>query len=135
MGSWTPISFSNARSGESVYSAQSPHAAPVRPSWKNMPMMATMAKRPLAISADSFFFNTSGSLDVSTFHPKSPSEAAVPGFWSWLISQNEQYATICAHPSAGTLDSAARPFGTSANLIPIEGDRLPGHFRPSSGVM
>merc|ERR1711933_140672 len=41
------------RRGESVYNSQSPQALPVRPSWKNMPMMAIMARRPFAISAAS----------------------------------------------------------------------------------
>merc|ERR1719203_2332619 len=55
-GACTPSSSSKALSGESVYRAQSPHADPVRPSWKNIPMIAIIARRPLAISAFNFFF-------------------------------------------------------------------------------
>ena len=51
--------------------------------WKNIPMMAIMAKRPFANSALSLVFFTSGSSDVMSFHPKSPAKAAVPGDWSW----------------------------------------------------
>merc|ERR1712151_622940 len=54
-------SFSKALSGESVYKDQSPHAEPVSPSWKNIPMIAIMARRPLASSAFNFFLRTSGS--------------------------------------------------------------------------
>jgi len=48
-----------ARRGESVYKAQSSQAEPVRPTWKNMPMMAVTADLPLAISAFSFFLLSS----------------------------------------------------------------------------
>ena len=61
-----------ARKGEAVYRDQSPQALPVRPSWKNMPMMAIMAKRPLASSALNFFDFSAGSFDVRTFQPYSP---------------------------------------------------------------
>ena len=33
------------------------------------------------------------------------------------------YAKICPHPAAGTLEMAAKPFGTSANFKPAEGER------------
>jgi len=52
-----------------VYKAQSPQAEPVRPSWKNIPMMATIANRPLAISALSFLVFSSGSSEVRTLKP------------------------------------------------------------------
>ena len=52
-------SSTKARSGESVYNAQTPQAEPVRPTWKNMPLMAMIASLPLAISAFSFFFLSS----------------------------------------------------------------------------
>mmetsp|Transcript_5201 Transcript_5201/g.11787 ORF Transcript_5201/g.11787 Transcript_5201/m.11787 type:complete len:229 (-) Transcript_5201:739-1425(-) len=55
------VGESEALRGESVYKAQSPQAEPVRPSWKNMPMMATIARRPLASSAFKLFFRFSGS--------------------------------------------------------------------------
>jgi len=134
-GSWTPSSLSKARSGEPVYSAQSPHAEPVRPSWKNMPMIATMARRPLAISAASFFVFSMGSLAVRTFQPKSPDAAGVPADWSWEISQYAQYATICAQPAAGTLEMAPRPFGMSANFTSVDGEMYPGILPVISGVM
>jgi len=53
-----------------VYRAQSPQAEPVRPSWKNMPMMAIMASLPLANSVESFCFLFEG----SWMEPASPSE-------------------------------------------------------------
>ena len=37
------------RDAHAVYSAQSPQAEPVRPSWKNMLMIASIARRPFAI--------------------------------------------------------------------------------------
>merc|ERR1719277_637137 len=134
-GSCTPSSFSKARSGEAVYNAQSPQALPVRPSWKNMPMIATMASRPFAISAESLPFNAVGSDEVSNFQPKSPAAAEVPADWSCESSQKAQKATICPQPAAGTLEMAARPFGMSANLRPTEGERKPGSFPVISGVM
>jgi len=49
------------RKGESVYRAQSPQAEPVSPSWKNIPMMAIIARRPLASSAFNLVLRCSGS--------------------------------------------------------------------------
>ena len=43
-----------------------------------MPMMAIMAKRPLAISAANFLVFSVGLEDVNTLKPKSPAAAAVP---------------------------------------------------------
>ena len=37
--------------------------------WKNMPMMAIMARRPLASSADSFLVFSAGSEEVNTLKP------------------------------------------------------------------
>ena len=37
--------------------------------WKNMPMIAIIARRPFASSADNFFVFSAGSLDVSTLKP------------------------------------------------------------------
>jgi len=88
-----------------------------------MPIMATIAKRPLATSALNFFVSSAWSDDVSNFQPKSPAAAALPADWSCDSSQKAQYATICAQPAAGTLEIAARPLGTSANFRPAEGDR------------
>ena len=50
--------------------------------WKNMPMMAIIARRPFASSADNFLVFSTGSLDVKTLKPKSPAAAGVPGDWS-----------------------------------------------------
>merc|ERR1719443_1818866 len=123
-GGCTPSSLSKALSGEAVYNDQSPHADPVRPSWKNMPMIAIIASRPFAISAASFFCFSAGSLEVSSVQPNSPREAGDPGIvWSWEISTYAQYRKIWPQPPTGTLDSAPRPFGTSANLRPAFGDR------------
>merc|ERR1719240_2354095 len=134
-GSCTPSSFSKALNGEAVYSAQSPHAEPVSPSWKNIPMMAIIASLPLASSAESFLVFSDGSLEVSTLKPKSPAAAAVPADWSCDNSQNAPYATIWAQPAAGTLEMAARPLGMSANFRPAEGDKYPGSLPVISGVM
>ena len=38
-------------------------------------------------------------------------------------------------PPAGTLEIAASPLGTSANFKPADGDKKPGNFPVSSGVM
>ena len=43
--------LSNARSGESEYTAQSTPGESVRSSWMNGPMIAIMAKQPVANSA------------------------------------------------------------------------------------
>ena len=48
-------------------------------SWKNMPMIAIIASRPFASSAESFFVFSSGSDEVKTLKPKSPAAAGVPG--------------------------------------------------------
>ena len=103
--------------------------------WKNIPMIAIIASRPLANSALSLVFFTSGSSDVMSFHPKSPAKAAVPGDWSWETSQKAMYAAIWAQPPAGTLEIAASPLGTSANFKPADGDKKPGNFPVISGVM
>ena len=92
-------------------------------SWKNMPMMAIIARRPFANSALNFLVFSAGSDDVKTLNPKSPAAAGVPGDWSWETSQKAMYAKICPHPAAGTLEMAARPLGTSANFKPAEGER------------
>merc|ERR1719356_2298452 len=89
-GACTLSSDSKARSGEAVYNDQSPHALPVSPSWKNIPMIAIIAKRPFAISALNLFFSASGSDDVSNFQPKSPAAAEVPADWSCESSQKAQ---------------------------------------------
>eukprot|EP00975_Prorocentrum_lima_P039285 8256782-Prorocentrum_lima.AAC.1 len=57
--------------------AQSPHARPTGPSWKNMPLMAIMARRPFPNSAGNFLLISAelvGALDVTPGKPKSPSD-------------------------------------------------------------
>merc|ERR1719191_631024 len=98
-------------------------------------MIAIIAKRPFAISADNLPFSAAGSDDVRSFQPKSPAAAEVPADWSCESSQKAQYATICPQPAAGTLEMAARPFGMSANFTPADGDKKPGNFPVISGVM
>ena len=79
MGGCAPSSDSTADSailtrqgrGESVRRAQFSHALPVRPSWKNMPMIAIIASLPLASSERSFLALTSGSPLGGTLKPKS----------------------------------------------------------------
>merc|ERR1719327_2060201 len=83
----TQAYFSKDRKGDASYKDQSPHAEPVSPSRKNIPIIAIIASRPLASSAASFFSFSAGSLDVSTLNPKSPFEAGVPGDWSCESSQ------------------------------------------------
>jgi hypothetical protein len=75
-----PSSFSNVRRGEAVKRAQSPQAEPVRLSWKNMLMIALMARQPFAISAVSFLIFSAGSEEVN-LKLKSLLEDAVPGDW------------------------------------------------------
>merc|ERR1719245_1190125 len=91
-GSCTPSSLSKARRGEPVYLAQSPQALPVRPSWKNMPMMAIIASLPLAISALSLRFLVSGSSDASRggLHPMFPGSPVSP--WPSPLPATSQYA-------------------------------------------
>eukprot|EP00403_Amphidinium_massartii_P008248 CAMPEP_0178424618 /NCGR_PEP_ID=MMETSP0689_2-20121128/28301_1 /TAXON_ID=160604 /ORGANISM="Amphidinium massartii, Strain CS-259" /LENGTH=47 /DNA_ID= /DNA_START= /DNA_END= /DNA_ORIENTATION= len=47
-----------------------------------MPMIAIMARRPLASSEASLRFTTSSSSEVITLKPKSPAAPGVPGDWS-----------------------------------------------------
>ena len=49
-----------------MYKAQSPQAEPVRPSWKNMPMIAILANLTLPSSADKMLVFSLGSLEVRT---------------------------------------------------------------------
>ena len=46
----------------------------------------------------------------------------MPADWSRETSQKVMYARIWPQPAAGTLDMATRPFGTSANFKPADGD-------------
>ena len=48
-------------------------------SWKNIPMIAIIASRPFASSAESFLVFSAGSDEVKTLKPKSPAAAGVPG--------------------------------------------------------
>merc|ERR1712232_1255721 len=50
-------------------------------------------------------------------------------------STQAQYKKICTHPAIGTLETAPRPLGMSANLRPMEGDNSPGNLPVISGVM
>ena len=53
-----------------------------------MPMIAIMARRPFAISAANFFCFSAGSVDDSTFQPKSPAAAAVPALAACLQDED-----------------------------------------------
>ena len=44
-----------------MHSAQSPQAEPVRPSWKNMLMIAIIARRPFLIFEFNYFLRSSSS--------------------------------------------------------------------------
>ena len=66
----------------------SEHESCCNVAWKNIPMMAIIAKRPLASSAFSFLVFSAGSDEVKTLNPKSPAAAGVPADWSWETSQN-----------------------------------------------
>jgi len=63
-------------------------------------MIAIMAKRPLAISADSFLVFSAGPEEGSTFQPSSP---GLPSEMSLLkkagYSTKPQQAKICVRPS------------------------------------
>ncbi len=86
-----------------------------------MPMIAIIARRPLANSADSFLALVAGSLDVITFHPNSPGLPVELA--SKVPSTMPAKKAICTQPMAGTLLKAARPLGTSSNFRPREGDK------------
>merc|ERR1712183_994287 len=75
-GACTPSSDSKARNGEAVYMDQSPHALPVSPSWKNIPMIAIIAKRPFAISA----FNLRCLTSASVVYKPIGLQPSSPGF-------------------------------------------------------
>eukprot|EP00403_Amphidinium_massartii_P028293 CAMPEP_0178405792 /NCGR_PEP_ID=MMETSP0689_2-20121128/18580_1 /TAXON_ID=160604 /ORGANISM="Amphidinium massartii, Strain CS-259" /LENGTH=72 /DNA_ID=CAMNT_0020026815 /DNA_START=137 /DNA_END=351 /DNA_ORIENTATION=- len=72
-----------------------------------MPVIAIMARRPLA-NSDAFFFSTpaSSSGKKNLNWPKSPVAAVVPGDWSWAVSTKAQYKKIWTQPAAGTLEMA-----------------------------
>ena len=46
----------------------------------------------------------------------------MPTDWCRETSQKVMYARIWPQPAAGTLEMATRPFGTSANFKPADGD-------------
>ena len=69
-------------------------------------------------SALSFFVSSAWSDEVSNFQPKSPAAAGLPADWSCDSSQKAQYATICAHPAAGTSSGRTwRALGWQAALM------------------
>merc|ERR550534_2277930 len=96
-GACTPSSLSNARSGDAVYSDQSPHAEPVRPSWKNMPLIAIVASRQCAISAFKRFFFSSASTVASSggLQPSSPGARS-----SFFIADNMSMPSKSVFPDA-----------------------------------
>merc|ERR1712045_823829 len=145
----TPLSRVNQGAGGNHISGP---VVPTVPFWNIIAMMANMAKRPLAISAFSFLFLTSGSsidgafgipngphlyvfrLVETSVKPKTSREESLPGgsFGLWFIANNSMARpkkTICVHPTAGTLVMAARPCGTSLNFRPVDGERYPGHLK------
>ena len=95
--------------GEFVQSAKSAHTEPVRPSWKNILMIAIVARRPFANIAFNFAV-----IRPMLFH----CVTAKP-----LFSMRPQKATIWNQPASGTLEKATKPFGTSENMMPTDGDR------------
>jgi hypothetical protein len=74
------------------------------------------------ISATNFFGLPAGSAEVCTFVAEVAAAAAAPGDWVRDSSLDAPYATTRAHPAAGTLLMAPRPFGMSANFMPAVGD-------------
>ena len=46
----------------------------------------------------------------------------MPADWCMETSQRVMYARICPQPAAETSEMATRPFGTSANFKPADGD-------------
>mmetsp|Transcript_2286 Transcript_2286/g.2815 ORF Transcript_2286/g.2815 Transcript_2286/m.2815 type:complete len:216 (+) Transcript_2286:680-1327(+) len=101
--------------------------------------MATIAKRPLLISASRDRLLASGSAFLGKGKPNFPKPGASPGIRSasCLIgksSKKPMKTAICAHPSAGNLYKAWMPLGMSANFRSVDGEQYPGH-RKYSGTM
>merc|ERR1712203_869440 len=148
-GACTPSSDSKARRGDASYKAQLPHALPVRPSWKNMPIIAIIARRPLAISEFSprSFFAGSATPPplkiprlpkVALPNPSSLPESLPAGsFGSCLAaytSQKPQNRNHCAQPAAGTDVNAFKPFGMVSNFKASDGLQYPGKRKYSGTI-
>jgi len=107
---------------------------PKKPFCEIIPTMATIAKRPLLISAfrDRSLATGSHGLDLpptrKTGKPNLPQPTVSPGrrpspCLNAKSSRNAMKMPIWAQPSPGTLDKAARPLGTSLNSRFWDGDK------------
>ncbi len=121
-GSCMPSSGSGERGGEPVYGAQSTHAWPVRPAWRDMRMVARAATRPCAIPTASAICFTAGSTEASSLTSKSPAAGAVPSDWSWDNAQDASYVMNCVHPAAGIMQKGPSPLKMPANSRLADGD-------------
>jgi len=117
------------------------------PFWKSLPRIAAMAKRPLANSALSFRWRKAGIGLIVLKAPIQPGPK-LPGSPFSLVMEasfirpmlfrcvkvkpvfsiRPQKATIWGQPTSRTFEKATKPFGTSENLMPMDGDRQPPRF-------
>mmetsp|Transcript_93413 Transcript_93413/g.301930 ORF Transcript_93413/g.301930 Transcript_93413/m.301930 type:complete len:281 (+) Transcript_93413:1-843(+) len=133
-GACTPSSPSKAEPGIHI----SGPVVPRKPFWNIIPVMATIARRPLASSALRARFLAAGSLMRSprkrpkrpnSTLPKGPSSpVSIPGGFvgsclALQTSMKPQKAKICAQPAPGTFARASRPFGMSVNFRSLDGDK------------
>ena len=86
-----------------------PAAEPVKPSWKNILMIAITARRPLANKSFNFAV-----IRPMLFHYAKVKPA---------YSMRPQKATIWSQPATGTFEKATNLSGPSENLMPMDGDR------------
>jgi len=84
-------------------------AEPVKPSWKNILMIALMARRPLTNNAFNFAVTRPMLFRCAKVKP--------------VYSMRPQKATVWSRPASRTFEKASKPFGTSENLMPMDGDR------------
>ena len=89
----------------------------VKPFWKNIQMIAIMARRLLANKA--YYF--------AVIRPMLLRSVKVRPVYSIRL----QKATIWSQPASGNLKEATKPFGTSESLMPMDGDRQPPSFEHS----
>ena len=88
-----------------------PAAEPVKPSWKNILMIAIMARWPLANQAFNFAVIRPMPFRCAKVTPVS--------------SMRPQKATIWSQPASGTVEKATEPPGLLESLVSVFGDRQP----------
>ena len=84
-------------------------AEPAKPSWKDIMMIAIMARRPLTTKA----FNS------AVIRPMLFRCTKV----KLVYSMRPQKATIWSQLASGTFEKATEPLGLSESFVPMDGDR------------